>query len=156
MTTEEIKSKVYGMFKNADCTEAEYSKVTIDYCQSATDEIMELFSALQKELAEKDAEIENLMKWKKEQLEVWGHVDAFVRPHCKLGESVSKKALELLKQLPVERQKSQRLIERINKAGNMEVDTPALYQLLISQIKLTLRKALNEYEQTQPVDAGKK
>jgi hypothetical protein len=45
-------------------------------------------------------QIESLERWKKEELEVWGPVLEFMRTtptDIKLGESISKKVLEILK-----------------------------------------------------------
>lgn len=39
------KEMILSLFENADTTEAEYSKVTPEYCKYATTEIMELFAA---------------------------------------------------------------------------------------------------------------
>jgi hypothetical protein len=45
-------------------------------------------------------QIDNLELWKREQMNVWGAVDAYMRKHpeVRLGESVSEKALKMLRE----------------------------------------------------------
>lgn len=76
-------------------------------------------------------EIEGLKEWKQQQIAVWSPVDEFIRPHCKLGERVSIKALrfcegfiQLQSELSAMRESVERRIEALKEQKSVLLKGP--------------------------------
>jgi hypothetical protein len=59
-------------------------------------------------------QIEELKRWKEEMTAVWADVDAFARLHTGLGESVSAKALDMMKKSIEKDKEIERLTELLH------------------------------------------